>query len=195
MADPVLRRPGLLGPPEKPTADESMQEFLDKAALATAAVPIAGDIVGGAADVGHLIEDPSLGNAGLLAAGLIPGIPAGAVLREAGAFAKKLTPSEGKFFKEILDSPADRRELLEEVPGIRFEGERLIVPDATTADKLANYVEETVILNMGEGAKLPPSFYKADFIKKFGELAKGGAVKSAQMTALRYAAGGYVRRI
>jgi len=172
-----------------------MQEMLDRAALATAAIPIVGDVIGGAADVGHLIKDPSLVNVGLLAAGLIPAIPAGSVLRQVGAFSKKLTPSESKFFKEVLENPADRRELLEEVPGIRLEGKRLVVPDATTADKLANYVDDTVILNMGEGTRLPPSFYKGDFVKKFGEMAKGGAVMSSQMTALRYATGGYVRRM
>ena len=45
---------------------------LDKAALLTAPIPLVGDVVGGVADTAALIEDPSLVNAGLMAAGLIP---------------------------------------------------------------------------------------------------------------------------
>lgn len=56
---------------------------LDKAALYTAPVPLLGDIVGGVADTAALIEDPSLVNAGLMAAGLIPFVPSGGVTRTA----------------------------------------------------------------------------------------------------------------
>ena len=56
---------------------------LDKAALYTAPVPLLGDVVGGVADAVALIEDPSLVNAGLMAAGLIPFVPSGGVTRTA----------------------------------------------------------------------------------------------------------------
>jgi hypothetical protein len=56
---------------------------LDKAALFTAPVPILGDIVGFAADGAALYDDPSLTNAGLMAAGLIPFVPSGGVTRTA----------------------------------------------------------------------------------------------------------------
>jgi len=56
---------------------------LDKAALYTAPVPLLGDVVGGVADTAALIEDPSLVNAGLMAAGLIPFVPSGGVTRTA----------------------------------------------------------------------------------------------------------------
>ena len=56
---------------------------LDKAALYTAPIPLVGDVVGGVADTAALIEDPSLVNAGLMAAGLIPFVPSGGVTRTA----------------------------------------------------------------------------------------------------------------
>ena len=56
---------------------------LDKAALFTAPIPILGDIVGFAADGAALYDDPSLTNAGLMAAGLIPFVPSGGVTRTA----------------------------------------------------------------------------------------------------------------
>ena len=56
---------------------------LDKAALYTAPLPLVGDVVGGVADATALIEDPSLTNAGLMAAGLIPFVPSGGVTRTA----------------------------------------------------------------------------------------------------------------
>ena len=56
---------------------------LDKAALYTAPLPLVGDVVGGVADATALIEDPSLVNAGLMAAGLIPFVPSGGVTRTA----------------------------------------------------------------------------------------------------------------
>lgn len=52
---------------------------LDAAALATAPVPVLGDLVGGAADLKGLLDEPSLANAGLLAAGMLPFVPAGTV--------------------------------------------------------------------------------------------------------------------
>lgn len=56
---------------------------LDKAALYTAPVPLLGDVVGGVADTAALIEDPSVANALLLGAGLIPFVPSGGVTRTA----------------------------------------------------------------------------------------------------------------
>ena len=56
---------------------------LDKAALVTSPVPLLGDIVGGAADISALIDDPSWTNAGLMALGLLPFVPSGGVTRTA----------------------------------------------------------------------------------------------------------------
>jgi hypothetical protein len=54
---------------------------LDAAALATSPIPILGDVVGGAADLKGLLDNPSFANAGLLAAGMLPFVPAGTVKR------------------------------------------------------------------------------------------------------------------
>jgi hypothetical protein len=62
MPDPILRRPGLLGPPQKPSGDQSLGGLLNTAALATAPIPGVGDVVGGAADLNNLVQDPSLAN-------------------------------------------------------------------------------------------------------------------------------------
>jgi hypothetical protein len=56
---------------------------LEKAALFSSPIPVVGDIIGGAADISALIKDPSLTNAGLLAAGLLPFVPSGSVTRTA----------------------------------------------------------------------------------------------------------------
>ena len=61
---------------------ENMSD-LDKAALWTAPVPIAGDIVGGIADIAALSKDPSLMNLGFLLAGLIPFVPSGGITKHA----------------------------------------------------------------------------------------------------------------
>ena len=56
---------------------------LEKAALVSSPIPVVGDIIGGAADVSAFIKDPSLINAGLFAAGLLPFVPSGSVTRTA----------------------------------------------------------------------------------------------------------------
>jgi len=56
---------------------------LDKAALFTAPFPVLGDIVGFAADTKTFIEDPTLTNAGLGIAGLLPFVPSGTLMRAA----------------------------------------------------------------------------------------------------------------
>ena len=56
---------------------------LDKAALYTAPVPLVGDVVGGVADTVAFAKDPSITNALLLGAGLIPFVPSGGVTRTA----------------------------------------------------------------------------------------------------------------
>lgn len=57
---------------------------LDAAALATSPLPVVGDVVGFAADAKALYDEPSWGNAGWLAAGLLPFVPAGTVKRVVG---------------------------------------------------------------------------------------------------------------
>lgn len=62
-----------------------MANPLDSAAIATAPVPVVGDIVGLLADGYMYVTDPesrTLANAGLSAAGLIPGIPAASLARQ-----------------------------------------------------------------------------------------------------------------
>ena len=56
---------------------------LDKAALYTAPVPLVGDVVGGVADTVAFAKDPSITNALLLGAGLIPFVPSGGVTKTA----------------------------------------------------------------------------------------------------------------
>ena len=56
---------------------------LDKAALFTAPFPVLGDIVGFSADTKTFIEDPTLTNAGLGIAGLLPFVPSGTLIRAA----------------------------------------------------------------------------------------------------------------
>ena len=57
--------------------------LLDRAALLSSPVPVVGDVIGGIADLSALIKDPSLINAGILAAGLVPFVPSGSVTRTA----------------------------------------------------------------------------------------------------------------
>ena len=57
--------------------------LLDRAALLSSPVPVVGDVIGGIADLSALIKDPSLTNAGILAAGLVPFVPSGSVTRTA----------------------------------------------------------------------------------------------------------------
>jgi len=54
---------------------------MDKAALATAPIPGVGDVVGLAADARALYEDPSWTNAGMMALGAVPLVPAAGVLK------------------------------------------------------------------------------------------------------------------
>jgi len=81
---------------------------------------------------------------------------------------KKLTPAENKFFKDIFSNDADKREFIEAVPGASFDGESLVVPSGSE-DAVANYVEDTVILEIGQGNRLPPSFHKGNFAEVFRE--------------------------
>jgi hypothetical protein len=57
--------------------------LLDRAALLSSPIPVVGDVIGGIADLSALIKDPSLTNAGILAAGLVPFVPSGSVTRTA----------------------------------------------------------------------------------------------------------------
>lgn len=54
---------------------------MDKAALATAPIPGVGDVVGLAADARALYEEPSWTNAGMMALGAVPLVPAAGVLK------------------------------------------------------------------------------------------------------------------
>lgn len=56
-------------------------DTIDQIALATAPVPIVGDIAGGIADTRTLINDPSLTNLAFLLGGLVPFVPSGGVVR------------------------------------------------------------------------------------------------------------------
>ncbi len=87
-------------------------------------------------------------------------------LRPAGDIALALTKAEKGFFDSIHKSPADLAELKSEVPGVKYEAGKLILPDQATVAKLQDYADKTVTASKGEGLeKLPPSFYKGDFAK------------------------------
>lgn len=58
-------------------------EPVDKAAVATAPIPLVGDVVGTAADVKHFADEPSLANFGWLAAGVVVPFVGGKALKEA----------------------------------------------------------------------------------------------------------------
>ena len=75
---------------------------LDKAALYTAPIPLVGDVVGGVADTAALIEDPSVANALLLGAGLIPFVPSGGVTRTAQKVFPKLKNKNGQVPDEVI---------------------------------------------------------------------------------------------
>jgi hypothetical protein len=166
----TTRRPGILGPPTgRPSSDESLGGLLNTAALATAPIPGVGDVVGGAADLSNLIQDPSLANLGLLGAGLLPAVPAGAVgkqlLGAAREFTKKLTPAEIKFFREVFDNPSDSRELLEAVPNVRVVNGELIVPNEQALEGLTRYIDDTVVRHSPSDGPLPPGFFNDKFLK------------------------------
>ena len=56
-------------------------DTMDQIALATAPLPIVGDIAGGIADTRTLVNEPSLTNLGFLLAGLLPFVPSGGVVK------------------------------------------------------------------------------------------------------------------
>lgn len=77
----------------------------DKAAIATAPLPIIGDLTGLAADVNTYIKDPesrNILNFGMTAAGLLPFVPALSTVKKVG---EKLSPSQ--INKKAFDSAYD----------------------------------------------------------------------------------------
>jgi hypothetical protein len=115
---------------------------LDKAALYTAPVPLLGDVVGGVADTAALIEDPSLTNAGLMAAGLIPFVPSGGVTRTAQKVFPKLKNKNVQVQDEVMGT-AQRAftNLRNDIPG--FYGtdnpvKKLIAAGKTVPEGITN---------------------------------------------------------
>ena len=78
---------------------------------------------------------------------------------------KTLTPAENKFFAEMFENSAHKRELQE--IGVSVKDGVLTVQNRASASKLNDYIDETVRLDAGQGSsRLPPSFYKGDFVEK-----------------------------
>lgn len=80
---------------------------------------------------------------------------------EAGAEGR-LTKAERKFFEEVLGSEGDKAELIEAVPSFEMTKTGYTVA-AEHRGALAEYVDETVRLERGEGRRLPPSFHRGTF--------------------------------
>jgi len=83
---------------------------LDQAAIATAPIPVVGDLVGLAADVRTFKEEPSWANAGWLAAGTVIPFVGGKAVKEAvtsGMDAIKKTPEPTDLTKVIEDKKLD----------------------------------------------------------------------------------------
>jgi hypothetical protein len=123
-------------------------------------MPGPGDIIGPAQDVQNLIanpEDRTMPNVGLMALGLLPGVPSG-LGQKAKMLKHKLTKAENNFFSDVFANPADRRELLENVPSARLD-EKHLYASAEDTEKLLTYVDETRRLHEGS-SRLPPSFYR-----------------------------------
>lgn len=106
--------------PASVIAEWAKNNPLDAAAMATAPIPVVGDVVGGAADVKGLLDDPSWMNAGLLAAGLLPFVPAGTVKRVGEGLLSKIdndgrsighasVASGGPFLSSIEINPEFRK--------------------------------------------------------------------------------------
>ena len=86
-----------------------------------------------------------------------------------------LTKAEQAYFDEVFGSEPDLRELQEYVPGIELTPDGLTVPNNETLGRLADYIEETVMLEAGQGRRLPPSFNNASFWKKFARVEDNAA--------------------
>jgi hypothetical protein len=100
---------------------------LDAAALATSPIPILGDVVGGAADLKGLLDNPSFANAGLLAAGMLPFVPAGTLARSSDT----LLNTTGKYFRgsstnEIIPSDDGMMGPGVYVASVPYEAERYV---------------------------------------------------------------------
>jgi len=113
---------------------------MDQAALATAPVPIVGDIVGGAADLRMLFNEPSWGNAGWAAAGLLPFVPAGTVSRKAAQIAElpmdealRLQRAEEMGFTQDIYH-GSKQDITEFVPGYKDDGLIFASPDPEFAN-------------------------------------------------------------
>ena len=106
---------------------------LDQAALATAPVPVLGDITGLAADARMYYEEPeqrTLANAGMSLAGLLPGVPSMSALMGVRKLSAAEKTAETKRLKALKTPAVRRREEFRE--GYMFEpessGQRNIIP-------------------------------------------------------------------
>ena len=177
-SDKRLAYKQLGGDPDK---QKNASEELQKLAMMLAAAPGVGDAVGVAADVDDMRQNGVTPMATLsMLLGALPFVPSGIgrMTRRTQDINKamkvkraSLTPTENKYFKEIFESPADRKELLERVPGAKFDGKQLEIPRGQEK-ALADYVDETWALTQktagGPGTStLPPSFQRGKFAEKF----------------------------
>lgn len=156
--------------PASAVAQWARQNPLDAAALATAPIPIVGDVVGGAADVKGLLDNPSWMNAGMLAAGMLPFIPAGTVRNIDGMLrGPKLTKEQydlaaktGKARKKLGTEKRaiadEARSQIEPVQQARREARQGYDPltlDLSTRKMRAKYAQERAraeaLIDQGDG--------------------------------------------
>tara|TARA_R110000824_G_scaffold57612_2_gene156655 strand:- start:4981 stop:6150 length:1170 start_codon:yes stop_codon:yes gene_type:complete len=76
-----------------------------------------------------------------------------------------LTNSEISFFNEVSQNPADWLDLKELAPSVSFDGKNIDVDEKDLLG-LMEYIDQVVIFR-DFGDKIPPSFFKGTFIKKF----------------------------
>lgn len=90
-------------------------------------------------------------------------LPSESKTLEQGKGSTDLTASERKYFEVIFGNDANRAELKEQVPSVKFENGRLTVADSDRT-ALADFVTHAKISR--EGERLPPSFYNNKFALK-----------------------------
>ena len=76
----------------------------------------------------------------------------------------ELTGSEQRYFDDILNNPANRAELLDDVPSFAIRDGRITInPD--DAHNFANWIDDTVTWARGS-ERLPPSFYDGSIVDR-----------------------------
>lgn len=83
----------------------------------------------------------------------------------------KITKVENKFFQEFLDNPANRAELLEDVPSFKLKNGILTVAPKDI-DRLVEWIDETIVRDGGPGS-VPPRLRKMKFFNDLDKAVRG----------------------